>query len=108
MGILLRVVEGWTGRLGPFTLKLNGTPVDLTGMTVELSLRTHGASQETAITGTVEADADQVANAGQVNYDPAPADLVKGRYYTRFKVTDGEGAVVYFPNGTADDLVVSR
>ena len=105
MSRLLELTEGWTGPL-PFTLKADGNPVDLTGMTVELILTdTNGSQVNTAGLVTVT-----TATSGLVAYAPARTDLTASGspFAVRFKVTDGSAKVVYFPNGQADQIEVHR
>jgi hypothetical protein len=100
--------------MGPFTLRVNGTPLSLTGLTVEIVLRASGDFTPIVAGGTVVPDPDQVTNPGKVYYDPAEEDFewstsikVTSRiYYVHWKVTDFAGKVVFFPNGEADQIVV--
>lgn len=110
--ILTDITEGWTQELGPFTLLVDGAALDLTGFTVEAELRNDIG---TAITsGSVRvASSQSTTGKGQVYYTPSAADLVwriGGREFTpyslRWKVTDGGGAVVFFPNGARDIIRV--
>jgi len=109
---LLSVAAGWTGVLGPFTLKIDGATVDLSGMTVTLILHKWNDTT-TEAGGTVTVDPDQVTNRGQVSYSPVDTDFtwtagvtVKQIYQLRWKVVDGFGKVVYFPNGEAEQVAV--
>lgn len=114
MSQLLSVASGWTGRLGPFTLLADGVAVSLTGMTVTLVIRDPDGALVTP-GGTVTVNPDQVANPGKVVYDPAATDFVwvsggpaRQPFQIRWKVVDGAGKVVYFPNGDADEISVYR
>ena len=115
MSIVLELVEGWTGDLGPFTLKLDAVAVDLTGFTITLILRDAAGTLITT-GGTVTIDADQVTNKGQLTYTPVAADFVftAGAYKTstiyqmHWKVVDGAGDIVFFPNDGASELAVFR
>jgi len=104
MSTLLSIATGWTDTL-TFTLKADGTAVDLTGLTPTIVLHDpSGALVQT--TGTVTV-LNQTTNTGQVTYDPVANDFsLAGKYAVRWKVVDGAGAVVYFPNGAADTVVV--
>lgn len=113
MAILLSITQGWTQRLGPFTLKVDNEPLDLTGMEVRLFLRGKpreaGASGVLAETdGDVVADPDQVANTGQVYWDPDAGDLdyKKSPYTLHFEVKDGDEKVAFFPHGEPDEVLV--
>lgn len=93
-------VEGWTGDLD-FYLRADGTTPSgtMSGMTVELILKDADGNQlET--TGDV---AVLSASAWTVRYSPDAADLPAGSYRARFKVTDSNGKVVFFPNKAWDD-----
>jgi hypothetical protein len=103
---LVEIVEGWTDEIGPFTPKADDVAVDLTGLTVELILRSKtGALVET----TSDARVDDDPTTGKVYWTPDAADLsaAQSPYTLRWKVTDDSG-VVFFPNGRADELVVHR
>ena len=106
MANLVEVVEGWTGRL-EFTLKADGEAVDLSGFDVTLNLRDDdGVLVE--YDDEVTVDADQTANAGKVYFDP-PEDAfaaADGPYRARFRVEDGSGDVVFFPNCKDADLIL--
>jgi hypothetical protein len=114
MPVLFSVAPGWTGILGPFTLKVDGEPINLSGMTVTPILRTASGALVTP-TGIVEI-LDQNTNPGQVMYAPGEDDFVFecGCYATvqtctiRWKVTDSADKVVYFPNGKPDSIAVYR
>jgi len=114
MSVLFEVVEGWTGVLGPFTLRVNEVPLDLTSYTVELVLRS-GDGTLISVAGQVT-KLNQVANPGQVTFSPAAGDFVHqtGRYtrstsyQMHWKATDGSGKVVFFPNDDSLEVVVNR
>jgi uncharacterized phiE125 gp8 family phage protein len=91
----LKLVEGWTGPIDD-VLKSNGTPLDLTGLTVELLLqRASGVAIPTAGDVVIV-----TPTAGVVRYTPDPQDLlaVDTPHTIRWKVTDVAGAITYFPN----------
>jgi len=95
----ISVTEGWTGPLD-FILQSDGAAQDLTGMTVTLVL--------TGVDGTIATTTGNVsvtdAAAGKVRYSPDATDLLSAKqpYRGRWKVTDGAGKIVFFPNGEAD------
>ena len=97
------IVEGWTGDLD-FQLNADGSPQNLTGMTVELILKkSDGEPIDTA--GDVSVfDAVE----GKVRYSPDPAELQSGAspLTVRWKVTDGVGKIVYWPSGAAATIHV--
>lgn len=112
---LLSITEGWTGTLGPFTLKVDGAPFNLDGLTVTLSLR-DGSNALVTPGGTVTVAPNQITNTGQVSYKPAAADFTFAAglygnvqtYKIHWKVVDGSGNVIYFPSGAPDEIEVYR
>ena len=95
----LKLVEGWTGPIDD-VLKSNGTPLDLTGLTVQLLLqKASGVAVDT--TGDVVI---VTPSAGVVRYTPDPTDLLAAEtpHTVRWKVTDLTGAVTYFPNAAGE------
>jgi len=114
MSNILSVVEGWTGLLGPFTLRADGNPIDLSGFTVAMILK-DSFGNVVAHGGTVTV-LNQITNPGQVTYEPVSTDFIfspsgnTGRqpYTIRWKVTDGTGDVIYFPNNVADEIGVYK
>jgi len=123
MSRILSITAGWTERLGPFTLRSQATvddpalPVDLTGMTVTLSL--YNLQTQTVVTpgGTVTVNADQINHKGEVVYDPVSADFAFSNvnpftfeqiYKIRWKVVDVATKIAFFPNGDADEIAVYR
>lgn len=113
MSVLLSLVSGWTGVLGPFTLRGDGTPVNLTGLTVTLTARRDDGTEVT-LAGTVTV-ADQTTSPGQVSYSPVASDFTwitggvsRQPYHIRWKVVDGAGKTVYFPNGLASEFSVFK
>jgi hypothetical protein len=103
MSKLLDLTEGWTGPL-PFTLKADGTAVNLTGMTVTMVLKDN-AGNDVTTTGDVVIT---TAASGLVTYTPDATDLLaSGSPYTvRFQVVDGSSQTVFFPNGQPDEIKV--
>jgi hypothetical protein len=104
MSTLTEIVEGWTGAL-PFTLKADGTAINLTGLTVAIVLKdchdyvVKNSTSGISVTGST---------SGQVEYAPSSSDFAANRsaYRVRFKVTDSTGRIVYFPNGAANLIQV--
>ena len=103
MSWLIEIVEGWTDPL-PFTLKADGTAVDLTGFTVTATLRDCNGTlvdttSDVTVTGTT---------SGQVEYAPDSADFDAdlSPYAIRFKAVDSTGNIVYFPNAAASLIKV--
>jgi hypothetical protein len=111
---LFRITEGWTGMLGPFTLKIDGVPFNLNTYTPTIVIRKPSGALVAA--GGQVSVLNQGTNPGQVTYDPAPTDFAweSGRYTNaqiftvRWKVTDSNNKVVYFPNGEPDEIEVYR
>lgn len=111
---ILSLVEGWTGLLGPFTLKVDDVPFALTGFTVTLVLR-DGDGNLITTGGTVN-QLDQGTLPGQITYSPVATDFVfkTGRflaatiYRMHWKVVDGDGKVVFFPNDESVQIEVHR
>jgi hypothetical protein len=106
MSLVGEVVEGWTGRLA-WQLTLNGAAVDADAADLTLS--------ELFLTGrdgtVVATDGDfgwLVAADGTVYYLADADDFVanKSPYRIRWKVTDADGKVVFFPNAEPDEIVV--
>lgn len=109
MAVLTEVVEGWTGVL-PFTLNADGSPVDLTGLTVSIVLKDRHYN---SIKDTTEGVSVTASTGGTVSYAPATSsgDLflaAKSPYYVRFRVVDALGGKVYFPNADEDIIKVNR
>lgn len=108
---LFEIVDGWSEEIGPFTLRGNGAPVNLSGMDVSLIIRSVKTGALITTTDRTRVDADQTTNTGHVFYTPEEADFAEratlGSYYTfRWKVIDGAGDIVFFPNGEADVIRV--
>ncbi len=98
------LVEGFTGRIRD-TLKLNNAAVDLTGMSVDLLAFSQGTEITLAGTSGIE-----TPGSGLVYFDPDPTDLVYSRnpLQVRWKVTDQNNKVVFFPSGPADVWVIQK
>jgi len=110
MATTINLVAGWTAELPAFTLRANGTPLDLTGFTAAQIVakikeaRTTGAYVD--MSNNVRLDDDPVT--GKVYLKPDAADFVAGKTYDlRFQVTDGAGNVEFFPNATPNRIVVA-
>lgn len=106
MAVLTDITEGETQELGPFTLKVDGAAIDATGFTVVPEFRNDLGIKVTAV-GTVRlADNQSTTGKGKFYYTPVAADFTWRlgpsefvTYLVRWKVTDGAGTVVFFPNG---------
>lgn len=106
---LCEVVEGWTDAL-PFTLEADGTPIDLTGLTVTLYLKDnrgtfiHSGTSAVTVLGAA-------GTSGAVSYTPqSTGELLSKRtpYKIRFKIsTANSSQIVYFPNIDEDILKVN-
>ncbi len=116
MSVILSLTDGWTGMLGPFTLKVDGAPISLSGFTVALVLHDPTGALVTP-GGTVTVDPDQIGHPGQVSYQPVATDFVysgsfpyahQQPYTLHWKVTDLANKVVFFPNGAADFINVYK
>lgn len=105
MANLVEVVEGWTDRL-EFTLKADGVAVELPE-DVTLNLRDVNG-ELVNYDDEVEIDPDQTANKGKVYFDPPEGAFLaaNGPYRARFRVEDGDGLVVFFPNCKEADLIL--
>lgn len=108
MAVVLRLTEGWTKEIGPFTLKIDGVGFPLApGVVATLVLKGKGrAASDTA--GDVRADSDQATYPGRVWWKPDASDMVAAYspYTVHWKVTDVAGDVAFFPHGEADEIEV--
>ena len=102
---LTDVVEGWTGAL-PFQLLADGSPVDLTGLTVSLWMKDCDGTQIHSSTANVTVTD---STDGDVSFSPSSSQFVaaKSPYKLRFKVVDALSKVVYFPNREEDVIEVN-
>jgi hypothetical protein len=105
---LMSVVEGWTGAL-PFTLLADGSPVDLTGLTVHIVLK---SADGTTVKDTTAGITLTASTAGQLEYAPSSSsgDLLlvsQTPYRVRFRVTDALSKKVYFPNDEEELIEVN-
>lgn len=101
---MIALVQGWTNELGPFTLTLDGAPAPLDGVTVEVVLFRYSDPHASVVTGAGTVRVPVPAN-GQVYYAPAAGDFKPGSYHLRFKVTNNQDAVVFFPSGSVPLMV---
>jgi hypothetical protein len=108
MAQLLDITEGWTGELGPFTLLLDGAAQNLTGMTVVAKIRPEASSSYVDLDGDVRVDSDATTGKVYLNFDADDLEAASSPYTLHFQVTDGNGKVVFFPNGKADTIRVHR
>lgn len=107
MSVLVTVVEGWTGAL-PFELQTDGSAFDYTGLTVQIVLKDcHG---QTVVDTSSGLSSTGGTTGGQIAYAPSSGDFSASRtpYRVRFRVTDAQGKLVYFPNSSADLIEVTR
>jgi hypothetical protein len=104
----ISLVVGWTAELPAFTLKANGTVLNLTGFTdaqIVAKIKRTGSATYLDTEGNVRIDADPTT--GKVYYKPDAGDFpAAGTYDLRFQVTDGDGDVEFFPNGVPNSLIV--
>lgn len=108
MARLLGIKEGWTGEIGPFTLRANGAPFSLSGFTVSIVL-TKADGTVVDSPGTVS-KANQISFPGQVYFTPA-ADIWQASaspYSVSWRVVDGASKVEYFPNEASDQISVTK
>jgi hypothetical protein len=113
MAELLQVGSGWTAKLGPFVLRIDGAAIDLTGFTITMELKKWGATSWSTGGGLIEIAPNQVANRGELYYTPLATDFVwtsspspKQLYLVRFRVVDTINKVATFPNGDPDTIAV--
>lgn len=87
--------EGWTERIRYALTHDEDEVLDLTGMTVAL-VGKDGAGTAIDFSGATGTDD---ATAGIAYFDPAAGDLVASGspYRVRWKITDGDGKVAFFP-----------
>ena len=98
--------EGWTERIR-FALTINGgTVLDVSGMTIALVGKDR-LSNDLTFTGSVGASSP---TTGIVYFDPATSDLKEsnGPYRLRWKVTDSNGKVAYFPNAEPMTWIIDQ
>jgi len=99
------VVEGQTAPLD-WLLKANGSPQNLTDMTVTAVLKTAA--------GKIVATSDDVnvigTTGGLVRLSPDAVDFRSYRspYTLRFRVEDVDGKVAYFPSGDPAVIIVRK
>jgi hypothetical protein len=104
MATIAEIVEGWTERIS-FTLKSDGTAINGTGLTLTDVIIT---ARDGTVVETTGDFGWLVQASGTIFYDPDSTDFTAGKspYRVRAKVTDGSGKVVFFPNASADTIVV--
>lgn len=117
MSYLFEITAGWTGELGPFTLKrtVDGvtTAMDLTGfagsdIVLKLALET---DPETFVDTDGDVRIDSTPTSGKVYYTPDEDDFVSPAfpatvYRMRWELTDGSGHVVFFPSAEGSRIKV--
>lgn len=112
MSTLFSIAAGWTDTIGPFTLRVDGVAFDLTGYTVELQLR--DSARNLVVLGGSVVVRNQTLYPGQVDFTPTAEDFTfdtgtfsfRQPFKIRWKVTDGAGRIVFFPNGEPDEISV--
>ncbi len=97
--------EGWTSPI-EYTLEHNGESFSAAGMTPGMVLRDKDGNAIT-FTGTVEW-ADETES--KIRFNPASTDFDAdlSPYTLRWKVTDTEGKIAYYPQGKAIILRIYR
>lgn len=109
------VVEGSVARRGPFTLRVGGTPQDLTLYELPTIAFRNGAGVEVTEPGVVVLREPQATYPGQVYHDPHADTFTRSDdspfkaaedFYQRFTVEDSEGTPQDFPNGEFDRVPV--
>jgi hypothetical protein len=107
MALLVTIVEGWTDELGPFTLRKNGQPINLTDITVTLRLRPVQGTVYSDTVGDVRVEADQTTKPGQVYFKPDANDFSarKSPYSVRWQLVDASNNTRYIPNSKAPDTI---
>ncbi len=109
---LLSLVEGWSGAL-PFTLKADGAPIDLTGLTVRIVLKNaSGTTILNTSSGITITQTSSTGTYGQLSYSPATSsgDLflaAQTPYRVRFSLTDALNKIVYHPNDEEELIEVN-
>ena len=96
----LDIVQGWTEAI-EYQLSADGSPVNLTGMTVEFLLYPNFATVPKTLTGSVVLTD---ATVGKVTYTPGPDDLKASDSpaKVRWKVTDTGNNIAFFPRDAAE------
>lgn len=105
---ILTVTEGWSETLPFFTLKVDGVAFSLQGFTVAVVLKDRTGALVPS--GTLTVDPDQNTNKGRVYFKPADETFRQdlSPYTLHFKVTDGSGDDIFFPNGQASQIKVTK
>lgn len=100
-----------------FTLLADGVPFNLDGYTVEIKLRTGAFVRVETDPAQTEVVANQAVNTGKVQFTPEAEDFTHSdnmlppepeKFPCRFKVTDGQGTIEYFPRAGWDYIAVYR
>lgn len=85
------------------TLGAAGSPVDLTGATVKILVKSNGSLRINAACAVL----NQTTNLGQVTYTFLTNDVaVSGTYQVEFEVTFGDGSIATFPNSKYEQLQI--
>ncbi len=104
MALIDTIVEGETIERGPYTLKSDDVPFDLTGYTVELVIRPFRGTDYSDTDGEVRVPA---GTGGTVYFTPDASDFLarESPYSIRWRVTDSQDTIVYFPNSELPDTI---
>lgn len=105
---IMSIVEGWTGAL-PFTALADGSPVDLTGLTLKIVLKN---ASGTLVKYTSSGISVTGSTSGQWEYLPSSSsgDLflaAETPYRVRLEATDATPRKVYFPNDEEELIEVN-
>lgn len=103
---MLELIEGWTKPINEQILN-NGTPFDITGLTVTLKLYPKGGRTTKTLAGSVSVPSP---TTGAVAFAPAAGDLlsIESPYAVRWQLSNGAGVVYFAPQGAPDEWVVRR
>ena len=106
---LVTITEGWTQEIGPFTVRNNGTPVDLTGLTPNVTLWIRSSADSSPVDMTGNLRIDDAPSTGRFYIKPDAEDFVAlySPYYIHVEI-EGSDGIGFFPNGTAETIVVTQ
>lgn len=90
-----------------FTLKENGSGVDLTGASTVVIHMLDSALNSVINGGTVTPDADQTTYPGKCSYPPVAGDVdASGEFSAEFEVTWGDGTISTFPHDGYETITI--
>ena len=110
------LVEGWTAAID-YILKTQAvdateaTAYALNGHAVSIQVCPKGSTTPLTLIGTTTVSSDTTGDdVGLVAYKPGAGELLNSQspYRVRYRVTDGNGKVAYFPNGLPVEWVVRK